>query len=75
MTCERRNGGESETSLGLETGLGAVHSDPGIRLMVGATLSMLVAHEDSRYDEYRWPTDIGDEDALRELLTLNPANG
>ena len=37
--------------LGPETGLGIVYADPAFGLMVDATLHLLVAHQDSRYDE------------------------
>ena len=47
----RRDGGDAETGLGLETGFGVTYSDPKLGLMVDATLSMLAAHQDSRYDE------------------------
>ena len=48
----RQDGGDAETGLGLETGFGVVYADPSLGLMVDATLSMLVAHQDSRYDEW-----------------------
>ncbi len=48
----RQDGGDAETGLGLETGFGIVYADPNVGLMVDATLSMLVAHQDSRYDEW-----------------------
>ena len=48
----RQDGGDAETGLGLETGFGVVYSDPKLGLMVDATLSLLVAHQDSRYDEW-----------------------
>ena len=48
----RRDGGDAETGLGLETGLGIVYADPAFGLMVDATLHLLMAHQDSRYDEW-----------------------
>ena len=48
----RQDGGDAETGLGLETGFGVVYSDPNLGLMVDATLNLLVAHQDSRYDEW-----------------------
>ena len=48
----RQDGGDAETGLGLETGFGVVYSDPKLGLMVDATLNLLVAHQDSRYDEW-----------------------
>ena len=48
----RQDGGDAETGLGLETGFGVVYSDPSLGLMVDATLNLLVAHQDSRYDEW-----------------------
>lgn len=48
----RRDGGDAETGLGLETGFGVAYSDPNLGLTVDATLNLLVAHQDSRYDEW-----------------------
>ena len=48
----RQDGGDAETGLGLETGFGVVYSDPKLGLTVDATLNLLVAHQDSRYDEW-----------------------
>ena len=48
----RQDGGAAETGLGLETGFGVVYADPNLGLMVDATLNLLVAHQDSRYDEW-----------------------
>ena len=48
----RRDGGDAETGLGLETGFGVAYSDPKLGLMVDATLNLLAAHQDSRYDEW-----------------------
>ena len=48
----RQDGGDAETGLGLETGFGIVYADPNVGLMVDATLNLLVAHQDSRYDEW-----------------------
>ena len=48
----RHDGGDAETGLGLETGFGVVYADPNLGLMVDATLNLLVAHQDSRYDEW-----------------------
>ena len=38
--------------MGLETGFGVVFADPNLGLMVDATVNLLVAHQDSRYEEW-----------------------
>ena len=48
----RQDGGDAETGTGLETGFGVVCADPNLGLMVDAALSLLVAHQDSRYREW-----------------------
>ena len=48
----RQDGGDAETGTGLETGFGVVYADPSLGLMVDAALVLLVAHQDSRYEEW-----------------------
>ena len=48
----RQDGGDAETGLGLETGIGVVYAEPRLGLLVDATVNLLVAHQDSRYKEW-----------------------
>ena len=80
----RQDGGDAETGLGLETGFGVVFSDPGLGLMIDATLSMLVAHQDNRYDvpapagskhgaaitEHPMPTRASETDVARKIRDM-----
>ena len=76
--CIRLDGGDAETGLGLETGFGLVFSHPGLGLMVAATLSMLVVHQNSRYDEWGFSGSVRFDPGLagRGLsLNLTPSFG
>ena len=68
----RQDGGDAETGLGLETGFGIVYAEPGLGLMVDATISMLVAHQDGRYDEWGFSGSVRfDPGAAGRGLTLS----
>ena len=72
----RQDGGDAETGTGLETGFGVVFADPSLCLMMDATLSLLVAHQDSRYEEWGFTGSVRFDPGLsgRGLsLTLTPS--
>ena len=48
----RQDGGDAETGTRLDTGFGVVYADPNLDLMVDAMLNLLVAHQDSRHQEW-----------------------
>ena len=74
----RQDGGDAETGTGLDTGFGVVYADPNFGLMVDATLSLLVAHQDSRYEEWGFTGSVRFDPGLagRGLsLTMTPSFG
>ena len=74
----RQDGGDAETGTGLETGFGVVYADPNLGLMVDATLNLLVAHQDSRYEEWGFTGSVRFDPGLagRGLsLTMTPSFG
>ena len=74
----RQDGGDAETGTGLETGFGVVFADPNLGLMVDAALSLLVAHQDSRYKEWGFTGSVRFDPGLsgRGLsLTMTPSFG
>ena len=74
----RQDGGDAETGTGLETGFGVVYADPGLGLMVDAALHLLVAHQDSRYQEWGFTGSVRFDPGLagRGLsLTMTPSLG
>ena len=74
----RQDGGDAETGTGLETGFGVVFADPSLGLMVDATLQLLVAHQDSRYEEWGFTGSVRFDPGLagRGLsLTMRPSFG
>ena len=60
----RQDGGDAETGLGLETGLGVVYAEPRLGLMLDAMVNLLMAHQDSRYKEW-----------VQRLGALRPRSG
>ena len=61
-----------------ETGFGVVCADPTLGLMVDATINLLVAHQDSRYEEWDFTGSVRFEPGLagRGLsLTMTPSFG
>ena len=74
----RQDGGDAETGMGLETGFGVVYADPNLGLMVDAMLNLLVAHQDSRYEEWGFTGSVRFDPGLagRGLsLTMTPSFG
>ena len=74
----RQDGGDAETGTGLETGFGVVFADPNLGLMVDAMLNLLVAHQDSRYEEWGFTGSVRFDPGLsgRGLsLTMTPSFG
>ena len=74
----RQDGGDAETGMGLDTGFGVVYADPNLGLMVDATLNLLVAHQDSRYEEWGFTGSVRFDPGLagRGLsLTMTPSFG
>ncbi len=74
----RQDGGDAETGTGLETGFGVVFADPNLGLMVDAMLNLLVAHQDSRYEEWGFTGSVRFDTGLsgRGLsLTMTPSFG
>ena len=74
----RQDGGDAETGMGLETGFGVVFADPNLGLMVDAMLNLLVAHQDSRYEEWGFTGSVRFDPGLsgRGLsLTMTPSFG
>ena len=74
----RQDGGDAETGAGLETGFGVVFADPSLGLMVDAMLNLLVAHQDSRYEEWGFTGSVRFDPGLagRGLsLTMTPSFG
>ena len=74
----RQDGGDAETGTGLDTGFGVVYADPSLGLMVDSTLSLLVAHQDSRYEEWSFTGSVRFDPGLagRGLsLTMTPSFG
>ncbi|MCY4661847.1 MAG: hypothetical protein OXF93_18885, partial [Acidobacteria bacterium] len=74
----RQDGGDAETGTGLEAGFGVVFADPSLGLMVDATLHLLVAHQDSRYEEWGFAGSVRFDPGLsgRGLsLTMTPSFG
>ena len=73
----RQDGGDAETELGLETGFG-VYADPNVGLMVDATLNLLVAHQDNRYDEWGFSGSVRFDPGMagrRLSLNMTPSFG
>ena len=48
----RHDGGDAETGTGVEVGAGLRYANPAWGLSVAASARVLVAHEDSRYEEW-----------------------
>ena len=74
----RQDGGDAETGTGLETAFGVVYADPSLGLMVDAALSLLVAHQDSRYEEWGFTGSVRFDPGVsgRGLsLTMTPSFG
>ena len=74
----RQDGGDAETGLGLETGFGVVYADPNVGLMVDATLNLLVAHQDNRYDEWGFSGSVRIDPGMagrRLSLNVTPSFG
>ncbi len=61
----RQDGGDAETGLELETGFGIVYSGPKLGMLIDATLNLLVAHRDSRYDEWGFSGSVRFDPAWR----------
>ena len=50
----RQDSGDAETGAGLEGGFGLAYLDPAFGLTVDLNVQMLLVHQDSRYDEWRF---------------------